>query len=158
MIGLFLAIIIVNIAAFKMRSRLTTNLIIHIWIFTSALEMAFDIYVDLKYHGYWYFSKHETDWAGLLPHILLVPAVNVIYLNFYPLKKSLGKQIRYLIYWTVGILLYENVTLLPEPWGYFHYGWWTVWHSVVLDPVLLVILLFYYKWILRVERKLISNQ
>jgi hypothetical protein len=52
----------------------------------------------------------------------------------------------------LGLLGYESMTLLPEPWGYFHYGWWNLWHSVVLDPVLLVILIIYYKWICRIEK------
>jgi hypothetical protein len=53
-----------------------------------------------------------------------------------------------------AILLYEMITLHPEPWGYFHYGWWNLWYSAIIAPVLLLITLGYYKWGLKLENKL----
>ncbi len=69
-------------------------------------------------------------------------------------------DLKYQAYWygTQGVdwpLL--HITLLPEPWGFFHYGWWTLWHSAILNPILLIILLGYYKWVWKIENKLIMN-
>ncbi|WP_417897823.1 hypothetical protein ABN702_16260 [Bacillus haimaensis] len=152
MIGLVLSIIIFNLTAFKFNKSLKGNHIAHIWMFTIAFQTCFDVYIDYKLHGYWYFTK-AVEWWELPATTILVPPVNIIFLNFYPFNNSLSKQIKYIIYWVIGILAYEMLTLLPEPIGYFNYGWWTIWHSVIIDPILFVILLTYYKWILKLERK-----
>ncbi|MGG0305854.1 hypothetical protein ABEY43_26200 [Priestia megaterium] len=55
-------------------------------------------------------------------------------------------------------MLYEMITLHPEPWGYFHYGWWNLWYSAIIDPVLLLITLGYYKWGLKLENKLLTGK
>lgn len=152
MIGLLIAIIAFNYLAFKTNKTLTGNQIVHIWVFTIAFQTLFDVLIEFKYHGYWYFDR-EIDWAGLLPHLLLVPPVNMIFLNWYPYKTNFIKKMVYIIFFVISILIYEIITLLPEPWGYFHYGWWKLWHAAVLDPFLLLILLGYYKWICKLEKR-----
>jgi hypothetical protein len=152
MIGLIIAIVTFNFIAFKANKRLTANQIVHIWTFTIALQVIFDIYIEYKYHGYWYFSK-EIDWLGIFPHTLVVPAANIIFLNWYPFKRKITRQIFYILIFVIAILIYESLTLLPEPWGYFHYGWWKLWYAALMDPFLLLILLGYYKWICSLEKK-----
>jgi hypothetical protein len=152
MIGLAIAIIVFNFIAFKTNKILSGNQIVHIWAFTVAFQTIFDVFVEFKYHGYWYFDK-ALDWKGVLPHMLLIPPVNLIFLNWYPYKTNITKQISYLIVFVIAILIYELITLLPEPWGYFHRGWWKLWHAVIIDPILLLILLGYYKWICYLEKK-----
>ena len=152
MVGLIIAIIIFNLIALKIKKRLSLIQMVHIWAFTIAFQTVFDVYIDFKYHGYWYFSK-SVDWNSFIALIFLVPPVNVVFLNFFPYKKTLMKKIIYLATWEVALLLYEVITLLPEPWGYFHYGWWTLWHSLIINPILLLILLGYYKWMVKLEKR-----
>ncbi|MGI8386468.1 hypothetical protein [Robertmurraya sp. P23] len=156
MIGLIIAIILFNLIAFKTNKRLTANQIVHIWVFTIAFQVGFDLFVEFKYHGYWYFNK-GIDWVGLLPHTVLIPPVNMMFLNWFPFKKSVWKRFIYIFFWVIGILIYESITLLPEPWGYFHYGWWKLWHAAIVDPVLLLILLGYYNWVRKLESQLFDN-
>jgi hypothetical protein len=151
MIGLLIAIIAFNYLAFKKNKTLTGNQIVHIWVFTIAFQTLFDVIVEFKYHGYWYFDK-EIDWGGLLPHLFLVPPANMIFLNWFPYHSKVIKKIVYMIIFVIGILIYEVITLLPAPWGYFHYGWWKLWHAAILNPFLLLILLRYYKWICKLEK------
>src|SRR4051794_22700365 len=108
MIGLILAIILVNFIAFSTNTRLSSNQIVHIWMFTIALQMNFDFYVDLEYHGYWYFTK-KVDWKELPTNIVLVPPVNMIFLNFFPFKKSLVKKLSFFLLFLIGILIYEVI-------------------------------------------------
>ncbi|MDG5789265.1 hypothetical protein QA612_17535 [Evansella sp. AB-P1] len=150
MIGLILAIIIFNTIAFKTNKRLTGNQILHIWMFTIALIQTFDIIVDYKYHGYWYFTKN-IDWAGLLPNTLLIAPVNMMFLNWYPLKQPITKHIQYITIWVLAILIYELIALLPHPWGYFHYGWWKFTYSILFDPILFLTILGYYKFVQKLE-------
>lgn len=120
-------------------------LIISIALFnTIAFQLLFDQYVDIKYHGYWYFTQN-VDWLDLPTVTILIPPVNMIFLNWYPFRSSLWKQIRYFFYWEFVLLTYELITLLPKPLGYFHYGWWNLGYSAAINPLLLTILLMYYK-------------
>lgn len=156
MIGLIIAIILFNLIAFKTNKRLTANQIVHIWTFTIAFQYSFDVIVEFKYHAYWYFSK-QVDWIGLLPHTVLIPPVNMMFLNWFPFEKTVWKRIIYILFWVIGILIYESITLLPQPWGYFHYGWWKLWHAAIVDPLLLLILLGYYHWVCKLESQLFKN-
>lgn len=153
MIVLILTIIIVGVIALKIEKRINVNQMLHIWMFTTAFQTIFDYFISIKHRGYWYFTEDIVDYHEVLPHLFLVPIVNIIFLNGYPFQKSLFKRLLYTSYWLIGILIYEFITLIPEPWGYFHYGWWHVWHSVVLNPILIFILLRYYRFVCRVEEK-----
>jgi hypothetical protein len=152
MIGLFIAIILFNFIAFKTNKILNASEIVQIWTFSIAFQQSFDLIVEFKLQGYWYFNK-GVDWLGLLAHIVLIPPVNMIFLNWFPYKDKTFKQIAYVLFFVIAILLYEVVTLLPSPWGYFHYGWWKLWHAAIVDVILLYILLAFYKWIRILENK-----
>ncbi|WP_410777446.1 hypothetical protein [Ectobacillus funiculus] len=157
MIGLIISVLLFNLIAFKTNQHLTKNQIVHIWTFTMSCQSLFDMYIDIKYHGYWYFTK-DVDWEALIAFIALVPPVNMMFLNWYPFQSSRGKKILYFVYWCISILLYELLTLLPEPFGYFHYGWWNMSYSAIVDPILLSLLLMYYKWICRIENLSVYKQ
>ena len=156
MIILMISVALFNLVAFKTNKRLTANQIVHIWCFTVASQGTFDAFVDFKYHAYWYFGK-GVDWSGLIPHTVLIPPVNIIFLAKFPFNAALRKKIIYIGAWVIGILIYEQIVMLPEPWGYFHYGWWNIWHSVFLDPLLFLFLIGYYKWICKLEKKALAQ-
>ncbi|MFX3617905.1 MAG: hypothetical protein ACE3JK_10280 [Sporolactobacillus sp.] len=146
MIGLLTAIIVFNAFVFWKNSRLSKNQIIHIWTFTIALQTVADLYTSFKYHAYWYFNG-EIDWKILPVMLVLIPPVNIIFLNWYPFKQVLFKQIFYILCWSIAITFYEWIALLPEPWGYFHYGWWKIEYTLAIDPFLFLIVAEYYNWI-----------
>nr|WP_240338351.1 hypothetical protein [Peribacillus alkalitolerans] len=151
MVILFISIILLNFIAFKSNKRLNANQVVHIWTFTIAFQLCFDMFVEFKFGSYWYFNK-GVDWAEIFPRSIIVPPVNMMFLNWYPFHSSFSQKIFYYFCWTVALLLYEFITLLPEPLGYFHYGWWKMWHSALLDPILLLILVTFYKWICKLEK------
>lgn len=152
MIGLLLSVVIFNIIAFKINKRLTLAQIVQIWTFTIALQLFFDLIIEFKFRSYWYFGE-GIEWKGLIPRTVLIPPVNIIFLNVYPWGKSMILKGVYVISFVAVILMYERATLLPAPWGYFHYGWWKIWYSALIDPILLYILLGFFKWIKWLEKK-----
>jgi hypothetical protein len=152
MIGLIVSVIIFNLIAFKTNKRLTPSQIVQIWTFTISFQLLFDLIVEFKYHSYWYFDK-GVNWIGLVPRTILIPPVNIIFLNLYPFGKSLLKRVMYVFAFVIFILLYELATLLPEPWGYFHYGWWKIEYSAIVDFIILYCLLEFYKWIRWLDTK-----
>ncbi|WP_026009451.1 hypothetical protein [Priestia filamentosa] len=151
MIGLLLAITLFNTVAFTTNKRLTWNQIVHIWMFTIAFQGLVDLYVAGKYDGYWYFSQ-AIDWESILALTILIPPVNMMFLNGYPFGSSLCKRMLYIGCWTIGILMYEAIALLPEPWGYFHHVWWRLRYSLFVYPLLLIMVVCYYKWIRKIEK------
>ncbi|WP_040207469.1 hypothetical protein [Neobacillus jeddahensis] len=150
MIGLMIAVLIFNFIALKVKKQLTRSQMVQVWIFSVSLQFVVDVFISLKYGAYWYFSK-GVDWESLPAYFFLVSPVNIIFLNFYPFKAKLKKQALYMSAFVIFCLVYELVTLLPEPWGFFHYGWWKLWYSIGLNPILFLILLGYFKWICKLE-------
>lgn len=153
MIGFITAIILFNLLAFATNKRLNINQVLHIWTFTIAFQAVTETYTDFKYHGYWYFTK-EINWWVLPAFTMLIPPVNIIFLNWYPFRQGLSKQILYILCWVIAITLYELIALLPEPWGYFRHAWWSIWYSLLVYPVLLIAVLQYYKWICKIENQI----
>lgn len=117
----YFSIVIFNLIAFTTNKRLTNNQIVHIWMFAIAFQVLTDLMIDDKYHGYWYFEK-ATGWNDLPTLSLLIPPVNIMFLNWYPFGRPVYKHIVYILCWVIAITFYEAVTMLPEPWGYFNHG------------------------------------
>ncbi|OCA83162.1 hypothetical protein A8F94_18740 [Bacillus sp. FJAT-27225] len=150
MVGFIASIILFNLIAFTTNKRLTNNQIVHVWTFTIAVQAVTETFIDFKYHGYGYFTK-EINWWVLPAFTVLIPPVNMIFLNWYPYEQLIYKQMLYILYWTIAITLYELLTLLPEPWGYFQHNWWRIEYSLLVNPFLLLSVLGYYKWVCKVE-------
>ncbi|PKG22826.1 hypothetical protein CWS01_14140 [Niallia nealsonii] len=153
MIGLVVAIIIVNFITIKVhKKQLSYSQILSVYLFSISLQLLFDIFVDFKYHGYWYFTR-DIDWALFLYQLFLIPSVNIIFLNLYPFDKPIYIKIATIIIWDIFIFIYECIALLPQPWGYFHYGWWKWWYSPLLNPLLLYILIKYFRLVTKLEKQ-----
>lgn len=146
MIGLIIAIILFNSVAFITSKNLTKNEIVHIWLFTAVFQMSVDLFLSEKFTAYWYFAE-GVEFDDLLTLTVLIPPVSMIFLNWYPFNKKLLKRFLYVIYCSILITMYEAITLLPEPWGFFHYSWWNLGYSALCYPVILLVLLKFYKWI-----------
>lgn len=151
MVGLIIAVILFNTAAFITVKRLTKNQIVHMWTFTIVLQSFVDLYLGYTYQGYWYFNN-GIEWEDLPVLTLLGPPAVLLYLERFPFHASIFRRLLYIIFWSLLLLIYEAFTLLPEPWGFFHYGWWKLEYSVLCYPVLLLIIVSYYKWICSIEK------
>ena len=156
MVFLFISIILFNVIAFKKNKIPTMNRKVNIWTFTIALQVVFDVVIELKFKGYWYFDK-GVDWMGVLAHTILIPPFNIMLLSLFPFNSSFVKKAIFISLCTVGIIIYEALVLIPEPWGFFHLGWWKLWYDTFCAPVLILILTGYYRWICKLEEKLLDN-
>src|SRR4051812_41610013 len=123
MLGLLASLIVFNFIAFRFTSRLSLNEKIHIWLFSISLQALFDLFVDAKMGAYWYFTR-DIDWASLPIILFLVPPVNLCVLSWYPYGRTIPRQLVYILCVYIFQIVYELLTLMPEPIGYFHYGWW----------------------------------
>ncbi|WP_338448400.1 hypothetical protein R4Z09_19480 [Niallia oryzisoli] len=155
MVLFFISIFLFNLIAL-IKNKIPSIRNVSIWTFTIAFQVVFDVIVEFKYNGYWYFDK-GIDWIGIVAHTVLIPPVNILLLSWFPFNSNLFKQAIYITCWTVGVIVYEALVLLPEPWGFFHLGWWKLWYDVFAIPILILILLGYYKVICKLEKKLLDN-
>jgi len=96
--------------------------------------------------------NEDVDLLDFPTVTILVPPVNIMFLNWYPFDSTNFKKRFYYLGWLIFIALYEVIALLPEPWGYFNYGWWKLSYSILINPLLLLILVTYYKWICKIEK------
>ncbi|WP_370224258.1 hypothetical protein [Cytobacillus sp.] len=146
------SVAVFNLILYKTIKGISANKIVHIWVFTIAFQLFFDIFIDLKYKGYWYFTQ-GIDWVALPAYTILIPPINLMFINWYPFNGAFMKKVRYLLIWEIFLLTYEAIAMLPHPFGFFHYGWWSIWYSAIVNPILLTILIGYYKWISVLEKK-----
>ena len=130
MLGLIIAVILFNSVAIISNKRLTKNQILHIWTFTIIFQLLVDLYLGLKYHGYWYFNK-GVEWSDLPALTLLGAPTIMLFLNWFPFRTSFFKRMFYIILWSILIVIYEVFAFIPHSWGYFHYGWWKLGYSAL---------------------------
>ncbi|WP_330218398.1 hypothetical protein [Sporosarcina globispora] len=86
-----------------MNKKLTPSQVLHVWTFTIAIQMLFDLIVEFKYQSYWYFNQ-GVEWEGLLPRIFLIPPINIIFLNGYPFSNGFLRKFLYLLFFVAGII------------------------------------------------------
>jgi hypothetical protein len=105
--------------------------------FALSLALTTDTYLDLTLHLYGYFTKGAQP-MGLLFSLITYPAVNMIFLNFYPYMKRFGYKLLYIVGWWIFALCFE---LLAVKTGLFYYSGWKWWYSATVYPMLYLILL-----------------
>lgn len=152
MLGLIIAIIVLNMGAFLWVKRLAKSHIVHICVFIILFHLSVDLFLSVKYGAYWYFDR-GLQWLDVLPVALLSPPAALLFLNGYPTQSSRFKRVLYILLWSLIITVFEALTMLPGPWGFFHHGWWKLTYSALVYPILFCIILLYYKWIRGIDEK-----
>lgn len=148
MIFLIFSIVIINGLCFLLPRRLTWGEIIVTAWFGLYFEAIVNIYLDVKFDLYGYYTK-GVDWKSLLPILGLYPALNYLVLNFYPSKSSKWIVITYLLAWDFFSVVYE---VLSIKFGFFYHNGWTNWLSALVYPFLFYVLwlhLKFYRWAIR---------
>ncbi|PMC33959.1 hypothetical protein CJ195_25550 [Bacillus sp. UMB0899] len=109
-------------------------------LFSTVLQLITDIYLEFKYHFYWYFSP-GVDYITLWVVFWIYPSVSIIFLNFYPTSKKFSSSVYYILGWTLFAVVYEWFAVNTN---LFHYNGWKLWYSAIIYPFLY--LLLYLNW------------
>lgn len=133
--------------ALFMRKNLTRVEMVATSFFVMALQDNVDIYLDLKLDLYGYFEK-GAQWGTLITVLGIYPAVNIIFLNYYPFERSLAHKITYVGACSIFALAYEWAAVQS---GYFYHHGWKYWYSAICYPVLFYILVLMLKWVRKLE-------
>ncbi|MGG0748679.1 CBO0543 family protein [Priestia megaterium] len=121
-------------------------------IYTTSLFVMFlgsvaDIYLDVKYDLYGFFTK-GVDFEYLLIFIFVYPATNSVFLNFYPQSKSLAKKALYITVWVILTTLFEYISAQTEV---FYYNEWKTLYSLFCYPFLYIAMVLNLKMIRRLQ-------
>ncbi len=149
MVVLVIVIISANLFWIFMPKRLTKAEMLYCSFFAISFQQLIDVYLDLKLNLYGYFNK-GVDWGYIFIILGLFPAFNCIFLNFFPLKKSLIKKSFYIGIWTIFCTLYE---MLSIHLSYFYYHGWSIWYSVPMYPTLFIVNLLSLKFFRRLSEE-----
>jgi hypothetical protein len=132
MVFLIISVIIFMVVAIFVPKRLKKSELYAIALFSIVLGFSTDITFDLKYNLYGYFTS-GVQFAGFFPILLLFPSSGVLFMNFYPFRKSSLYQFSYIFCWTIFCLIFEFLSIKS---GYFYHNGWKYWHSAITYPFL----------------------
>jgi hypothetical protein len=141
MVFLTFSVVVFILVAIIVPKKLPKHELYAIALFSIMLGFVIDIILDLKYNLYGYF-KPGVDFAGFLPIMFIFPSSGVLFMNFYPFRESIGKQISYILGWTIFNLIFEYLSIAS---GYFYHNGWNYWLSAVSYPFLLLLHLVHLK-------------
>ena len=116
-------------------------------LFVMFLGSVADIYLDVKYDLYGFFTK-GVDFEYLLIFIFVYPATNSVFLNFYPQSKSLAKKALYITVWVILTTLFEYISAQTEV---FYYNAWKTLYSLFCYPFLYIAMVLNLKMIRRLQ-------
>lgn len=149
MLVLILIVILFNGIAFFIPKRLTPIEMLTTTLFAMFLQLITDTYLDLKYDLYGYFRK-GADWESFIYILGIYPAINVIFLNYFPYKEGVKTKIIYVFIWGVIAMVYETIFIWS---GTFYLNGWKQIYSVFTYPVLYVILMLFHQFSVKMIEK-----
>lgn len=142
--------IILNTLAYFIPKRISKVEIYATSVFAALFAILTDVYLDLKYNLYWYFSKEGIEWRWMIVLLGGKPATNILFLNFFPFQSRKFKKFIYILVWAVIVTLMELGSVYAD---ILHYGKWNIWYSAILYPFLMAILYFNYKFVSFLAKK-----
>lgn len=136
MAHLIISVVIFNLAACFIPKNLTRDEMYSTSLLAGIFQLLVDIFLDVKYELYGYF-EYGVDWLSLIPIFGIYPALNIIFLNYYPFSGEAMKKVIYIIGWAVFALVYEWSSVQA---GWFYYNGWKLWYSALCYPAIYFIL------------------
>lgn len=105
--------------------------------FALFLATMSELFLDIKLELYGFFET-GVDWEYILIYIFIYPAVNILFLNFYPFQKLLLNKAGYVLLWTILTTLFEYLSLQTEV---YYYKEWKLEYSMMCYPFIYVVLI-----------------
>ncbi|AEN91272.1 CBO0543 family protein [Priestia sp. TRN 1309] len=147
MVLLILTTVISILSVLVMPKRISWIEIYTTSLFVMFLGSVADIYLDVKYDLYGFFTK-GVDFEYLLIFIFIYPATNSVFLNFYPQGKSLFRKALYITVWVILTTLFEYISTQTEV---FYYNGWKILYSFFCYPFLYIAMVLNLKMIRRLQ-------
>ncbi|MCQ6280085.1 CBO0543 family protein [Bacillus sp. EB600] len=154
MLILIIIVVLFNVIAIFIPKRLTGIEIAATSLFAMYLQVNADVFLDLKYHLYGYFQK-GPDFRSLIYLLGIYPAVNIVYLNYFPYKKKVINKLIYLLAWEVVACVMECIFLWTKT---YYYNNWKLAYSLLMYPSIYLTLNCFHKYIIYLLKKIDPNR
>ncbi|MBE6185538.1 CBO0543 family protein [Heyndrickxia ginsengihumi] len=149
MLLLLISILIFNFMAFIVPKKLTKLENYTTCLFALVFSGTADLFLDKKYGFYHYFHEN-VEYIDYISMVGIYPAINIIFLNLFPVHKNCMFKIIYVMVWSLFAIVYEWLA----GWTvFFNYNSWKLWYSGMLYPFLYSILLLNLKFIRKLQNK-----
>lgn len=136
MLFIFIFFIIMNLFAFFMPKNMSRIEIYATSFFALNFGIVTDMVLDLHYDLYGYIDK-GFQWLSLLGLFLMYPAINTLFLNFFPFNKGFSKKLYYILGWSLFSVTFEWIASRT---AFFYHDEWKLWHSTIAYPFIFIIL------------------
>ncbi|MGG5252470.1 CBO0543 family protein [Neobacillus sp. SM06] len=142
MLFLIFSVILFNLIAILIPKRMSQIEILTTTLFSLYFETITNVFLDLKYDWYGYFTK-GVNWETILYLFGIFPAVSIVFLNSFPYHKKLKSKIYYLFWWVVFAGIYETLFVWSKT---FYYNGWNLWYSIILYPFIYLTLVIFHQY------------
>jgi len=132
----YIFFIILIFVSYFVQKNLTKSELYTTSIFAVLYGFITDEVLDLHLNLYGYF-KHGFQWQGFFSCFMYFIPVNILFLNYFPLRESFWVKLRYIIIWTIFSTLFEWLILQTD---YLYYNGWKLWYSACLYPLIFFVL------------------
>ncbi|UJZ87683.1 hypothetical protein L3V65_01160 [Heyndrickxia coagulans] len=139
MVFLIILMIVLNLFAFLMPKKFSGAEMLCTTLFAMCLELIVNLFLDLKYDLFGYFTK-GVDWKALCYLFGIYPAINITFINFCP--NRFRTRFLYIAGWTIVAMVFEFLFIMT---GTFYYNGWKPVYSAIAYPILFCILALFYK-------------
>lgn len=105
-------------------------------IFALFFGRSTDEILDVKKNWYGYFGP-GVQYLGIIMQIIIYTTVNVLFLNYFPFKKTNRSKLFHILGWSLFSIIFERITLKTK---FFYYTKWKSSYSLLLYPIIFLIL------------------
>lgn len=148
MVFLLISCIVFILVAYWIPKKLSRSEQYTVVLFSILLGLITDVLLDIKYHLYGYISP-GVQFLGFLPILIFFPVSGVVFINFFPFKKSFTNKLFYIFSWTVFSLFFEYLSVLS---GYFYHNGWNYLYSAISYPFLLLLHVLHFKFLKTLQK------
>lgn len=106
-------------------------------IFVYMLDLFIIQICEIKYEVFVYAYK-GIQWSAIIIEAIIYPAVNSIYVNFYPYNKWFKHKIMYILIASIAFTFGEYLFVKT---GFLKYYHWKLVYSALMYPLMCVILI-----------------
>lgn len=149
MLFLIASIVIYNGIAFFMPKRISKLEVFASSLFALFLEYLANYIFDFIEKMYGYFQP-GIDLLSFIVVLGIYPAINTIFLNYYPYKGKLQSKLIYILGFSLYSLFYEWLSIKSK---YFYHDGWSLWASLFTYPIIFGIIILNLKLIRKLIRR-----
>ncbi|TVY11368.1 CBO0543 family protein [Paenibacillus cremeus] len=144
MLLMLTTVIVFNLIVLFMQKRISKIEMYATALFALCFAIITDVVLDIKFHLYEYFEE-GVQLKFLIGAIGIYPSTNIIFLNYFPYKKSIKAKTIFILACSLFATGYEWIA--DEYSNFFTHKGWKLWHSAITYPFLFVILLVNYRFV-----------